>query len=161
MTSSRRSFLHKAAVFAAITVASTTGFAQSERRELTTNERFGLQTLASDPQETFEPWIGGKFRLSLWGKSLGTLVLASVESSFFPRTQPGMNPMFMSAPVRELKSTILEFTYGGKILPQETYTLTHDWLGTFNLLVEPCLYPDGTVTYIAVMTRFTGKAPAE
>lgn len=163
MTSSRRSFLHKAAVFAAATVVSNRGFAQSEEHEPTTNERFGLQTLASDPQETFEKWIGGAFRVSFGGKRYGTLVLASVVSANYPRSKAERElmgrsrPISMGVSVREVKATTLEFERMGAYLPQETFTLDHDWLGRFNLLLEPCLYSNGKITYVAIFTRFTGR----
>ncbi|HWE84583.1 MAG TPA: hypothetical protein VG267_06540 [Terracidiphilus sp.] len=158
MVPSRRSFLQNAAILAVTTSASIRSLAaQKKVHELTTSEEIGLQTLASEPQETFEKWTGGKFRASLSGGSVGTLVLANVTSATYPRSDKHTG-LPRGVEVLEVKATLLEFTSRSSYLPPNTYTLDHDWLGTFDLLVEPCLYPQGTFTYIAVFTRFTGKS---
>lgn len=166
MTPSRRSFLKKAAIFAVTTSASVPAFAQARERDPATVEEFGRQTLAcADPQETFEKWIGGQFRVSQGARSFGTLVLASVQSTMFPRTQEdeektgrrGYAPLSTGAHVPEVRATDLEFAPRKKYLPRGIYTVDHDWLGSFFLLIEPCLYPQGTLTYVAVFTRFTGR----
>lgn len=173
MTPSRRSFLRKAAMFAVTTSASIRAFSEGQERELTDSEQFGIQTLASDPQQTFERWTGGIFRVSWRGKRLGTVVLASVESKDYPQMQPIYFPQplpqqpRLGAPrgaavpmgprVAELRATYLEFDRPRGYLPQETYTLSHDWLGTFNLLLVPKVPYSGAITYVATFARLTGK----
>jgi len=158
MTPSRRSFLHTAAMFAvASSSVSLSAFAQG-KRELTQSEEIGLQTLSSDPQKTFEKWIGGKFHVTLRGRSHGLLVLDSVDSTTSPApstSQPPAGPGVIL--VQELSSTALQFSKNGQYLPQDTYTLDHDWLGTFDLLIVPTVPYSGPITYSATFTRFTGR----
>lgn len=166
MAPSRRSFLQNAAIFAVTTSACIRSLAaQKKQHELTTSEEIGLQTLAADPQETFEPWTGGKFLASLGGMSMGTLVLGSVVSTTYPsgagdQAKGGRSHghgLPRGVEVLEVRATQLEFETGAPYLPPGTYTLQHDQLGTFDLLLDPCVYPKGTITYVAVFTRFTGK----
>ena len=165
MAASRRAFLQKAAMFAVAASSSSIPALAQSGRELTDSERFGLETLASDPQATFEQWTGGQFRVSWGGKALGTLVLATVESRNLPdsaanQAAAGLLPRPISSAgdvVREVKATQLQFNRHGSYLPQETYTLDHDWLGTFNLLLVPNISLGNPITYVAVFTRFTGR----
>lgn len=161
---SRRSFLQKSAMFAIATSASVPAFAGGGQDDLTTSQEIGQQTIASDPQSTFEQWIDGKFRVSRGKTALGTLTLASVESEIVPRPavsaqslQPGVGTRPSGPLVQELRSTFLEFSSKGGFLHQETYTFDHDWLGTFNLLLVPCPSRTHAITYLAVFTRFTGR----
>lgn len=167
MTPSRRSFLKEAAIFAVTTSVTIPVAAQAQ--ESAASEEIGRETLAcKDPQETFEKWIGGKFRVSLGGKSMGTLVLASVQSTTFPRNKEDEEKagrrwypsISTGTHVPEVRATDLEFEPRSKYLPRGTYTVNHDWLGSFFLLIEPCLYPEGTITYLAVFTRLTGRTVA-
>lgn len=161
---SRRSFLQKSAMFAIATSASVPAFAGGGQDNLTISQEIGQQTLGGDPQSTFEQWIDGKFRIS-WGKTaLGSMTLASVESEVFPRAasntgllQPRTGTSTTRPLVQELRSTFLQFSWQGGFLRQETYIFDHDWLGTFNLLLVPCLSMTHPITYLAVFTRFTGR----
>lgn len=165
MAPSRRSFLQNAAIFAVTTSASIRSLAAQNKHELTTSEEIGLQTLAAEPQETFEPWTGGKFLARLGGINMGTLVLSSVVSTTYPdngedQTKAGNSHgrgLPRGVEVLEVTATLLEFVTGAPYLPPATYSLEHDELGTFDLLLDPCVYPQGTITYVAVFTRFTGK----
>ena len=161
--------MKKAAIFAVTTSASIPALAHAQERDPTTPEEFGSRTLAcADPQETFEKWTGGSFRVSQGGRGFGTLVLASVQSTTFPRNKEDeeragrqwIAPITRGVKVPEVRATELEFEPRKKYLPRGTYTLDHDWLGSFQLLIEPCLYPQGTITYVAVFTRFTGRTVA-
>lgn len=164
---SRRSFLQRSAMFAIATSASVPAFARGGQDDLSISKGIGQQTLAGDPQSTFEQWIGGKFSISLGKTALGTLTLASVESELFPKASSSVHaaaPSRAAAAVRpsgplveEVRSTVLEFSRIGGFVPQETYTLDHDWLGTFTLLVVPCASMTHPITYLAIFTRFTGR----
>lgn len=59
--------------------------------------------------------------------------------------------------VRETESTMLVFRTNGKPFIQEVYTLQHDWLGTFNLLLVPASPATAGSEYTAVITRLTGR----
>lgn len=131
---------------------------------LSTSEEIGLQTLASNPQATFERWIGGSFRVSLGGRAMGTMILASVNTTKFPAAPPSngrvsptpVGGISHTTNVQELKSTRLEFTHAA-YLPQDVYTLDHDWLGSFNVLLVPDVPYSGDITYAATFASLTGK----
>lgn len=165
MKPTRRSFLQKSAMFAIATSASIPAFARGEQDDLTISQEIGQQSLASDPQSTFEKWIDGEFRISWQNSALGSLTLASVESRLFPQNSTpevaSRQPVTGSRPsgplVQEVRSTTLQFGWNRGFLRQETYTLDHDWLGTFNLLLVPCASMTKPITYLAIFTRFTGR----
>lgn len=179
MSATRRSFLAKAAA-AAVVVSSGSlkTWAQKGQRELTTAEMIGRETVESATPQTFEQWVGSVFKIKLQGTRWGVLRLAKVESKIYP--PPPATATSSSAPsaaspnvsqsalpaiptawgpgtVPEVQSTILWFTHAHVPLPQEVWTLEHDWLGTFDLLLAPDRARHGMNYCFAVLERFTGR----
>lgn len=116
--------------------------------------------------QDWERWIGGSFKVTWNGMKVGTLILESVETSTHPASKtnqpqsqvmPFMPRMQESTIVQETVSTILTFRTTGKPFIQEVYTLQHDWLGTFDLLLVPGSPPTAGSKYTAVITRMTGR----
>jgi hypothetical protein len=164
MMPTRRSFLQQAAVVALASSAPLRAFADDPERELTASERIGLETMASDPEETFSRWIGSAFRVRLRGKAKGTLVLSSVESNVFPHPESdraqhvtGLGSTEVPVRVAELKATMLHFQRKSSWLEQDAYTLDHDWLGTFDLVLVPSAAQGGPSTCSATLSRMTGN----
>jgi hypothetical protein len=91
--------------------------------------------------ETFEQWIGSSFKLSLNGKLVDTLVLISVKKSNSPEALNGSRASRMVGKIPSasiapsISSFSLRFRGTGNALPQDTYTLTHSWLGAFPLFL--------------------------
>jgi hypothetical protein len=178
MSATRRSFLTKAAAAAVVASASSLKtWAKAEERALTTAELIGRETMESATPQTFEQWIGGIFKIKLRGISWGTLQLAKVESEMFPHppkangfsNQPPASPNISPSPgpalptdwgpgtVPEVQSTILWFKRAHSPLPQDVWTVEHDWLGTFDLLLAPDRPRRGTNYCFAVLEHFTGR----
>jgi Ser/Thr protein kinase RdoA (MazF antagonist) len=157
-------FLQKAAAAAIITAGFPRLWGQEEERELTTTELIGLETLRSATAENFEQWIGGKFRLKLRGAPWGSVVLTKVSAETSPH--PRKSPMSEAMPVEprpgqvmvpEVDAIFLVFKRSNTPLDQETFTLDHDWLGTFDLLLVPSRNRRGTTFSTAILTRLTGR----
>ena len=161
MRSTRRLFLHNA-TFSAIAASVLPG-AFGEGRSNGRAENFSQQDLAvfgGTSIRTFEPWIGSRFRVSLHGKPMGALVLLSVEDlipkpitqSDSPATSnrigPEMRPVFEP----EMSSFALHFKGPATALPQDTYKVTHDWLGSFSLFLVPAGPSARRATCTAVFT---------
>jgi len=161
MLLSRRFFLRNAALSLLAVKLPFNGFAQN---------RLNGQDNGFDPEsfalfdgishQTFEPWIGSRFRLSLNNKSLGWLVLLSVnEINPNPKEAPddttaisGVGPVQGSSPQAAITSFSLRFRGTGAALPQNTYMLAHDWLGSFPLFLVPSGRKGTGPTYTAVFT---------
>jgi hypothetical protein len=162
--------------------------AQTVKHELTTSERIGIETLNSpDLQGTFAKWIGSPFRVALGRSFLGTISLARVETSYYPPRNRNVGAQLLRAgpiqpqpvqphPVQphpiqpqpiqprpsnpfEIQAVMLGFKRAASYLPQDVYTLDHDWLGTFDLLLVPCARHSGQTSSTAVITRFPGQQP--
>jgi len=177
MCATRRSFLGKAAAAAVITASSLKSWGQEGERELTTSEMIGQETMNSATPQTFEQWIGGTFKIKLRGTAWGSLELVKVESKILPRPKsnlpedqppahPNGNPlaelstaMLNAKPgtVPEVQSMVLWFKRRHTPLFQENWTVEHDWLGTFDLLLVPSRPRRGSTWCLAVLTRFTGR----
>ncbi len=165
MPPTRRSFLLQTATVALATSTSMGALAQRRLQELTTSERIGLDTMAADPAETFSKWVGGAFRITLRRAHMGTIQLARVETTYYPPRKPSTNAQVPGPatpePVNpfEITSVMLHFKRTALRIEQEVYTLDHDWLGTFDLLLVPCAPHKGSTTCTAVITRFPGQTP--
>ncbi|HKF46327.1 MAG TPA: hypothetical protein VKB38_03150 [Terracidiphilus sp.] len=122
--------------------------------------------------QMWERWIGGSFKTTWHGMKVGTLILKSVETNTFPlpkknRPQSELMPVVPVMPVaplmkeqtlvRETESIVLVFQTNGKPFIQEVYTLQHDWLGTFDLLLVPASAATAGSKYTAVITHVTGR----
>jgi hypothetical protein len=150
MKSTRRLFLQGAALSAL-----ATGFPLSTLAQELLNsgaKGFDPEVLAifdGVSAQTFEPWIGSQFRVSLNNLQQGSLVLLSVEeaearASVELTAEPSLeNPLHRIGPLPStsnapaMTSFSLQFQRTGSPLRQETYMLSHDWLGTFPLLLVP------------------------
>jgi hypothetical protein len=152
MKPTRRLFLQSAALSALATGLPLSAFA----RELlnTGTKGFDPEVLAifdGVSAQTFEPWIGSKFGVSLNNLHQGSLVLQSVKEA---EAEAGANAELAAGPYLEstfrrvsplpgtsnappMTSFSLQFQRTGSPLRQETYMLSHDWLGTFPLLLVP------------------------
>jgi hypothetical protein len=173
----RRSFLGKAAAAAIVTATSRNLWAQDEAaREI--SKQIGDQTLANATAQMFEQWIGGTFKVRRMGYGQGTLELVKVESEMYPRTKTQhpndalgeqlnrpeatrLSSAGGAGTVPEVQVTVLWFKRRSKRLQQEVYTVEHDWLGTFDLLLTPSRARTGWTYCFAVITHFTGRMVKE
>ncbi len=121
-----------------------------------------LSILKDASAQTFEPWIGSSFRISLDSRQLGSLVLVSVvetgtktpnSNDRWDSSAPPLNRIVtqQGAAAPSMVTFSLHFQGSGKILPQDTYILSHDWLGTFPLFLVPS-GPGGKTAYTATFT---------
>jgi hypothetical protein len=146
MNPARRLFLQNAALSIAAASLAPAVFAQkllSRQPEMFNPEN--LTALDGISMQTFEPWIGSTFRISLNNKSKGSLVLLSVNdmTAETKDTAGSSIPVGPIGPVRRslsgpaMTSFALHFRGSGAALAQDTYMLSHDWLGTLPLLLVP------------------------
>jgi len=133
-------------------------------------ELFGSPAKGFDPEslalfddvsaQTFEPWIGSRFRVSLNGQTRGSLVLLSVnEIGTEPQEDPDdanvilkMTPVSRFSNQSAITSFSLNFRGSGAALSQDTYMLAHDWLGNFPLFLVPSGLSGANATYTAVFS---------
>jgi len=118
--------------------------------------------------QTFEPWIGSRFRVSLNNKPRGSLTLLSVddadsepgpETSAEAKEEPyrattvrTIGPVSGSSKASAITSFSLHFQRIGNALPQDTYMLSHNWLGTFPLFIVPSGLSGAQSTCTAIFT---------
>ena len=156
MNPTRRSFLHQAALAALTTLLPPVTFAQKRfenQTEVMNDESLSIFDGVSP--ETFKQWIGSAFRMSRNGKQIGTVVLVSVKgipspealSSARASRMVGTIPASSGGP--SVASFSLRFKGRGNALPQDTYTLTHSWLGAFPLFLVPSGSGASPATYTA------------
>jgi hypothetical protein len=158
MDLSRRSFLHAGGMLglAALAQSALAPLALAGQRHKNTDLGSGVgfvvprQTL-NDPlylmtREMFTENLYTKFAFSLGGVKLGYFVLVDVID-----TNPDFVPSNPTS-VRECFSLVFQ---GPKGLPlrQETYTITHGKLGTFQLLMVPGAVSGPGPHYEAVINR--------
>lgn len=176
MGATRRSFLGKAAAAAIVTAASGNVWAADEDSRRIAKE-IGDQTLANATAQMFEQWVGGTFKVRRMGYGQGTLELVKVESEMYPHAKTqhpngiaaeqlngppatGLSSAGGAGTVPEVQATVLWFKRRSKRLQQEVYTVEHDWLGTFDLLLTPSRARTGWTYCFAVITHFTGRMVA-
>lgn len=159
MNPTRRSFLQRVVVTTFAMRFSSLVFAQQqlENRSVAVDAESPSVFDGVSPQ-TFERWIGGNFRLSLRDRQLGSAVLVSVKSINTPAAldDSTASRMVGRVPRRSVGPAItsfsLRFRKAGVPLPQDTYTIDHDWLGTFPLLLVPADTSGGQPTYTAIFS---------
>ena len=137
MNPTRRSFLQAAVMAALTSKLSLVAFAQERVKNQTeVMDDESLSIFDGVSPETFEQWIGSSFQLSLKGKQVGTLVLMSVKKT---NSTEGLNTAkaARSSNGPSIASFSLRFRGTGNALLQDTYTLSHSWLGTFPLFLVP------------------------
>jgi hypothetical protein len=142
MNPTRRYFLQAAALAALTSKLPPVAFGQQHPKsqsEVMDDE--SLSIFDGISPETFEQWIGSSFRLSLKGKQIDTVVLILVTKVGSPERASSPRAVQMvgtKAAVKPSTSSFsLRFRGTGNALPQDTYTLTHSWLGTFPLFLVP------------------------
>ena len=160
MNSTRRLFLQGAAL-SVIAANLPSAFAQEQLKGRNISfDPESLTLLNGVSSQTFEPWIGSSFSVSLNNKSSGSLVLLSVNN-LKPEARdvaPGPNGLVPRHPVPKpsfeeaVVSFSLKFRRIGEPLPQNTYILSHDWLGTFPLFLVPSGLPGPRSTCTAVFS---------
>ena len=159
MSLSRRQFVYAASLSVVATSASHSLFAQNGSKaasETFTDE--GVATLATFSLQDFEGLIGGRFSISLSGRSLGkvTLIGASATDPVKPAQTPHVGgKVAESVPGRAVEAFWLRFQGVGATLPQDTYVMEETSLGAFPMFLVP-EGPGGSKhpTYIAIFTRF-------
>jgi hypothetical protein len=159
MNPTRRSFLKRVAIATIAARFSSLVFAQQqlENRSVVADADSPSVFDGVSPQ-TFERWIGGNFRLSLRNRQLGSAVLVSVKNINAPAAldDSTASRMVGRVPRRSVGPAItsfsLRFRKVGVSLPQDTYTIDHDWLGTFPLLLVPAGTSGGQPTYMATFS---------
>lgn len=133
MHATRRQFVRLAAGIAFCTQFPLRGIAQNhgsavDRAAETEDALSGVTA------ETFAAWIGSQFRVTLNRQPAGTVTLLSVTTL---EPKPGASSAVRAVTSPAITSFALRFSKTGAPLTQETYTLEHDWLGTFPLLLVP------------------------
>ena len=148
MKDTRREFIQKALAVAISSQFAMHAVAQGRSSSKSTDS----EGAAADPLEgasaqTFEPWIGSSFRASLKNAFVGTLTLVAVDGA---KDEEALG--VPSARGAAITTFALRFRKVGAPLAQATYTLEHDWLGTFSLLLVPSGLRGSTSTSSAVFT---------
>jgi hypothetical protein len=142
MNPTRRYFLQAAALAALTSKLPPVAFGQQHPKsqsEVMDDE--SLSIFDGISPDTFEQWIGSSFRMSLKGKQVDTVVLISVKKIGSPEIASNPRTAHMVGTKAAARPSIsgfsLRFRGTGNVLPQDTYTLTHNWLGTFPLFLVP------------------------
>ncbi len=171
MNPTRQHFLQAAALSAFAANFPLTVFAQKPLDG--PDNSFDPETLAIfsgvSPQ-TFEPWIGSRFRVSLNNKPRGSLVLLSVdeigaetkEEHYSANATGRVGPLLKIPHKSATTSFSLRFQRVGDSLRQDSYMLSHDWLGDFPLFIVPSglLGAPSTCSAIFTLLAPTGSNPS-
>lgn len=142
MSPTRRLFLQNATLATIAANLPFRAFAQNQVISEKGVEPESLTPFDGVSRQTFEPWVGARFLVSLNQKSMGSLVLLSVDDlDPGTKTTPDSAGMPIKGGSVTRASTItgfsLQFKRTGTPLRQDTYLLSHDWLGTFPLFLVP------------------------
>lgn len=154
MNPTRRSFLQGAALALLTTTLSPSAYTQRRLQGEVMNDAT-LSIFDNVSTETFQQWIGSSFQLSQNGKLVDTLVLTSVKKANSPETlnNAKASRILGRVPAASTEPSIsgfsLHFRGAGHTLPQDTYTLTHSWLGSFPLFLVPSGAVGAPPTYTA------------
>ena len=107
----------------------------------------GLQQMTKD---SFAPHVGSGFKISL-GSAKPPIWIRLISAEQFPAS-PTHAHEIATASGKKTSTYLLRFLgSSGKTLPQGTYTLEHDKLGTLKLLLVPS--GDGQELYAAIVTH--------
>jgi hypothetical protein len=159
MNPARRYFLQEA-VLSIIAANLPLGlFAQHLNNRVPALDPENLTLLDGATARTFEPWIGSAFRVTLYRKPVGSLVLMSVDDMSTDTGDRQAGPQLVHAPGRipssasALAISGFSLRFQGTRLPQQdTFTLSHDWLGTFSVFLVPSALSTSQATCTAVFT---------
>jgi len=146
VSSSRRLFLQNATLALAAVMFPIGGLSQNQLHEQ--SEAFDPENLtifSGVSSQTFEQWIGSRFRVSLGKQSQGSLLLTAVsvmkaanpQAHEIANLQPEAGSIFVSLNQPSVTGFSLRFQRSGTPLQQNTYLLDHNWLGTFPLFLVP------------------------
>jgi hypothetical protein len=100
----------------------------------------------------FVPLIGSRFQTTGPAGQPVWLLLLSAEQAAFPAAAPdgrGIAP--------RVDTFLLTFSRNGEILPQGTYTMQHDTLGTLPLFIVP----SGELTSMATVSHLKDSVPPD
>jgi hypothetical protein len=122
-----------------------------------------LAIFAGVSPATFEQWIGSRFRVSKKNRTQGSLVLFSVSVIEIPKPRVSTPVTFQTNSVSifklvktpEINTFSLRFRRSGIPLPQDTYMLDHNWLGTFPLFLVPSGLTGQATTCTAIFSLFS------
>jgi hypothetical protein len=145
MNLTRRLILRNAA-FSAI-AANLYPVAFAQKHLIGQDEAFNdenLATLDGLSMQSFEAWIGSSFHASLNRKPMGALTLLSVED-MSAKTSDAPASGVLAGPTGQIlppgrepaANFSLHFRSSEVVFAQDTYLLSHDWLGTFPLFLVP------------------------
>jgi hypothetical protein len=122
-------------------------FAQSSSSDVFSNRNLGAYTQGLMTQVRFQGLVGSVFTADLGNGRYAYLKLLSVQAVAPPAPSPSqpvisrMRVSSVASPVKVAKSTSssfnLNFSTGGQLLPQSTYTLDHGTLGSFAVFLVP------------------------
>jgi hypothetical protein len=161
MNPTRRLFLRSAAFSAVAARFPLSAFTQELLHD--SDKRFDPEILSifdGVSRQTFEPWIGSLFRVSLNNKPRGSLLLLAVDEIVAATSDEpddatvvrSVNPHPISSNRSPIRGFSLRFRRVGNPLPQDSYMLSHDWLGDFPLFVVPSGLPGAPSTCTATFT---------
>jgi len=151
MLLTRRKALQLTSMSALVTAVSPMALAAAVHGSA--DKRFSDANLAlygNFSQAMFEPWVGTPFKVTS-GSGMGrTLILSSVKSLTVttPKasTQAGSAPVLKSnlrrttslnAMSKQVEGFTLNFRASGPAMPQDTYTLSSNYMGSFSLFLVP------------------------
>jgi hypothetical protein len=155
MSLTRRRFIETASLTMLATAALPAGLAQSAAKlSGTPFDPEKIAVLDGVSELTFKPFIGEGFAVIQANRKIGSLTLLSVTSAGSapesPQAQSARSaPKHVGAPITSFS---LRFKGSGAPLPQATYTLDQDSLGTFPLFLVPAGPGVNPQTYTATFT---------
>jgi hypothetical protein len=183
MKPTRRLFLQNASLTVIATSLLPAALSQKHlNEEEDTFSQENLAALDGVSMQTFAAWIGSSFHVTLNRKPLGSLVLLSVQdfgqdgskneskeaehardASDRPAAVRWIGPQPQPLDESPVTSFALHFKGAGAALPQDTYLLSHDWLGTFPLFLVPSGLSTRRPTCSAVLSLLndTGEKKSE
>lgn len=124
MTNPRREFL-KRGTMAALALSVPASLAKSSFANSSLLAAIGGTPRLS--QTNFQPYVNSNFRISSAGSKVADVTLIKVTDLTLPRTQgPGTEVFSLSFDART-----------SKLIPQNTYRVSHEKLGEFDFLVVP------------------------
>lgn len=153
MSLTRRRFIETGSISLLATAVLPRSFASNIQDSRFSPE--GIVALDSSSQQLFTKLIGESFTVSLNGSSKGSLTLISVTSAApasaaVKATLIGKTPVLPPKPVACYS---IRFQRSGTPLPQETYTLHNNGIGTFPLFIVPAGPGAKPDTYTAVFNH--------
>jgi hypothetical protein len=156
MPISRRRFVHSATLSVLAGAALRSAWAQKEVD--LSRATFGPENLVAFnglSMQAFQALKGETFAVSSGDRDLGSMTLLSVTQYVLPTPAPVKNRVIVLArqplrPAQSLSGFAVQFLGSGAALPQGTYTLQNDSIGSLPLLLVPSSLGTSPTTYTAV-----------